>query len=539
MFKKLCVMALIVSSINAATVEEAIKQRNLFENQKNIYKEKEIQKSDEIFHYDVKKPEIQKSDEGQCFEIKQIVENGITLIEKEKKEEIFNKYINRCDTVTDLKNLINELTTIYIDRGYVTSKVYLKPQNISGGVIEIYAIEGKVEDFKNDDLYIKSAFFNQKEDYLNLRDLEVGIENINRLKSNSAKLKLEPGTQPGLTIIDVENNKSAFPINGYVNYNNFGSNPTGEHQFALNTNIENLLNINDIFSINYNTTDKHNTKNNSIGDSFTYSFPIGRLMYSFSYGESKYNQIIPTNLNEYHSSGKNKNYTMNLDYELFHNQHNKISLGYLINHYQSKNYLENNLIETSTYNLSKTGVRLNYLFQTDTFLMSSSLQHVRGVHWFNNTNPTSLDDKYKIFIIDNYISKSFDNFRYSLDFHYQRSSQQLFSVNQISIGGAYSVRGYNEDGLNGNTGYYYRNELAYALNNEFFSEINPLPYIGLDGGWIKNEEDTDGGYLLGELFGLKLNYKSLYYDMYYSKALRTKDVTSNENFFGFNVNYRF
>ena len=130
-----------------------------------------------------------------------------------------------------------------MDRGYVTSKVYLKPQNISGGVIEIYAIEGKVEDFKNDDLYIKSAFFNQKEDYLNLRDLEVGIENINRLKSNSAKLKLEPGTQPGLTIIDVENNKSAFPINGYVNYNNFGSNPTGEHQFALNTNIENLLNI--------------------------------------------------------------------------------------------------------------------------------------------------------------------------------------------------------------------------------------------------------------------------------------------------------
>lgn len=85
MLQKLCFIFLIVLNLYATTVEEAIKQRNLFENQKNIYKEKEIQ----------------KSDEGQCFEIKQIVENGITLIEKEKKEEIFNKYINRCDTVTD------------------------------------------------------------------------------------------------------------------------------------------------------------------------------------------------------------------------------------------------------------------------------------------------------------------------------------------------------------------------------------------------------------------------------------------------------
>lgn len=538
MFKKLCFIFLIVSNLCAQTVEETINQRNLFENQRNIYKEKENQRNDEIFHYDIKKPEIQKSENEQCFDIKKIVEDSITLIPKEKKDEIFSKYINKCNTITDLKNLINELTSIYINKGYVTSKVYLKPQNILDGVIEIYAIEGKIEDFKNDDLFIKSAFFNQKGEYLDLRDLEVGIENINRLKSNAAKLKLEPGTQSGLTIVDIENQTST-PINGYANYNNFGSSPTGEHQFGLNTNIENLLKINDIFSINYNTTDKHNTKNNSIGDSFSYSFPIGRLMYSFSYGESKYNQIIPANLNEYHSSGKNKNYTLNLDYKVFHNQYNKIDLGYFINHYTSKNYLEDNLIETSTYNLSKTGVKLNYLYQADTFLMSTSFQHLRGVHWFNNTNPTSLDDKYKIFIFDNYISKNFDNFRYSLDFHYQKSSQQLFSVNQISIGGPYSVRGYNKDGLNGNTGYYYRNELAYVLNNEILKDLNPIPYIALDGGWIKSEEDTDGGYLLGEAFGLKLNYKSLFYDMYYAKALRTKDVTSNENFFGFNVNYRF
>lgn len=100
MFKKLCFIFLTVSNLCAQTVEETINQRNLFENQRNIYKEKENQRNDEIFHYDIKKPEIQKSENEQCFDIKKIVEDSITLIPKEKKDEIFSKYINKCNTIT-------------------------------------------------------------------------------------------------------------------------------------------------------------------------------------------------------------------------------------------------------------------------------------------------------------------------------------------------------------------------------------------------------------------------------------------------------
>lgn len=303
-----------------------------------------------------------------------------------------------------------------------------------------------------------------------MRDLEVGIENLNRLNSNNAKLNLKPGSNTGLSIVEIENETSS-PISGYITYNNFGTDPTGKHQFGLNANIDNPIGFSDLFSINYNTTNKQNTQNNSIGDSYSYSFPIGRLLYTLSYSESSYKQVIPANFNKFYSKGKNKNYTLDLNYKLFHNQNNKINLGYFINYYVSKNYINEALVETSTYNLSKTGFKLNYIYQSQTFQMYTTLQHVRGVHWFNNENPTALDDKFKVFIFDNYISKSFDNFRYSLDFHAQRSSQQLFSVNQISIGGPYSVRGYKEDGLSGNSGYYYRNELAYIINNETFKKL--------------------------------------------------------------------
>lgn len=538
MSKFIYLLLIIVSFLNAVNLEETINKRNLFENQKEVFKEKEEQKKEKIIHYDIQKPKMEEQEEGKCFDIKEIKEVNFSLLSEKEKSEVFNKYLNKCNTINDIKNLINEITSLYIDNGYITSKIYLKAQNIKDGTLTLYAVEGKIEDITTDKLYIKNSFYDLNDNYLNLRDLEVGIENLNNLNSNNAKLNLKPGSKPGLSIVEIEN-KPSFPINGYLTYNNFGSNPTGKHQFGLNLNINNLIGFSDVFSINYNTTDKQNTQNNSIGDTYRYSFPIGRLLYSLSYSESKYKQVIPAKFLEFYSKGKNKNYTFDLMYRLFHNQNNKVNLGYFINYYTSKNYINEALVETSTYNLSKTGLKLNYIYQSESFFMNTTVQHVRGVHWFNNENPTDLDDKFKVFILDNYISKSFNNFKYSLDFHYQRSSHQLFSVNQLSIGGPYSVRGYKEDGLSGNTGYYYRNELSYPINFDTLKNLNPTPYIALDGGWIKKQEDTDGGNLLGEAIGLKLNYKKLYYDMYYSKAIKTNDVTENKNFLGFNIICRF
>ncbi len=255
MFRKICLILLVISSLKAITVNETINQRNLFEKQKETFKEKEKQKSEEILHYDIKKPKIEKIDGGKCFEIKTIDEIGFSLLSSNDKTKVYNKYLGKCNTLTDIKNLINELTTLYIDKGYITSKVYLKQQNIKKGILTLFAVEGKIEDISAKNLYTKNVFFGLKDDYLNLRDLEVGIENINRLPSNNAKLNLKPGTKAGLTIVDIEN-ESSFPINGYISYNNYGSNPTGKHQIGLNVNIDNPLGFNDLFSINYKKLNK-------------------------------------------------------------------------------------------------------------------------------------------------------------------------------------------------------------------------------------------------------------------------------------------
>lgn len=537
--KLVTITVLTISSLFGATsIESSINNTDMFLNQKRQFKKIEEKKDTKIIHYDTKKPTLIKDKSEKCFKTIKIIDTSITLLTKKEKNTIFKKYINQCNTITNLKNLVNEITSIYIDRGYVTSKAYLKPQNISKGIIEISMVEGVLENFTDNSSSIKTAFFNQEGKFLNLRDLEVGIENLNRLKSNNAKLQLIPGTKTGQTKVKIEN-QTSNRINGYFSLNNYGQETTGKKQLGMNLNIDNILNINDIFTINYNTTDNHNTAENSVGDTYSYSFPIGRSLYSFQYSNSKYKQMLKAQLNEYKIIGKSQTYNVTVKYHWFHNQNHRFSNSIFINHYKTEKHIDNSLIETSTYNLSKAGISFDYIYQSNTFQSFLSFEYTKGIHLIDDLNPTELDERYKKYTVDINFIKSFNPFQYSLDFHLQHTKDQLFGINQLSIGGPYSVRGYKEESIDGNRGYYYRNELTYNYPKKIFNYFRTSYYIALDGGWIKKEEDTSGGRLLGEAIGMKWNSKDFLFDTYYSKALRTNDVSKNKNFFALQLVYKF
>ena len=532
-----CLLFISISAFATENINTIIKSQEQFEEQKRQFKKLEEKNNNKILFYKSKKPKLLKNKSGNCFFIKKINERSLTLLSQNEKINILKKYLFKCNTIEDLKNLVKELNSLYIDKGYITSKVFLKPQNISNGIIELFAIEGKIENIKKNDLYLKLAFFLNKEEYLNLRDLEVGIENINRLSSNNAKLKLEPGSKVGHTIVDIEN-KTTKRLNGQISLNNYGQEITGKEQIGVNINWENPFRINDKISVNYNTTDNHNKFENSIGDTYSYSFPIGRLLFTLSYSKSKYKQIIKAQINKYSMKGKSQTYKLNMNYKLYHDQRQKISYKTFIKHYKTQKYLENSKLETSTYNLSQLGLGLDYFYQTPSLQSLISFEYMKGINLFNVFNPTKLDENYEKYILDLNFVKQFSPFKYSFVFHLQHTKDKLFGVEQISIGGPYSVRGFKEEGLSGNNGLYYRNELSYTIPKKLFS-FQPNIYFGLDGGWIKKEQDTSSGNLLGEFIGIKLNSKSISTDIYYSKALDKSSVSTNKNFLGFNLVYKF
>lgn len=533
-------LSIILSYANAETeVEKSIKNQILFEKQKEQFKKMEKSSNEKILYYDTKKPEIQEEKSGKCIEIQKIQENSITLLSEDEKQTIFQKYEQTCRTLPELNNLRKELMQLYIDKGYVTSQVYLKAQKMDDGILELHAIEGKISKITPQDMYIKNAFLGQENEFLNLRDLEDSVETINKLESNHATMKLIPGETAGTTNIEIDNNVTNR-VHGTIGIDNFGDKTTGRAQGNLELNIDSPLGLNDQFNIFINTTNKHSAMQNSKGSGYQYSLPIGaKLTTSFRYRKSNYKKLVNAGIADLEFRGNTSTYTFNLGYKLFHNQNSRIGMGAFVSHYKSENYISDALIEVSSYNLSKAGISVDYLYQMPGFYSFLSFSYTKGNKWFGVHNPTELDDRFSLYTMDLSLMKQFSYFSYTLNAHYQHTNYQLFSTDQISIGGPYSVRGYKEEGLSGNTGYYARNELSKSLESKFLDLFDQTYFIAFDSGWIKKEEDVDFGKLLSYSLGAKYEKGNFSTQVYYAIPIHHRDVSQTSKFFGISMNYRY
>jgi hemolysin activation/secretion protein len=135
--------------------------------------------------------------------------------------------------------------------------------------------------------------------------------------------------------------------------------------------------------------------------------------------------------------------------------------------------------------------------------------------------------------------KDFSIFRYSLNAYSQFAKDSLFGSERMSIGGPYSVRGFNKEGLSGNSGYYARNELSYNTSYNILGGIYGSYFIALDGGHIISDDDSFGGTLLSYSMGAKLQMEQLETSFHYAVPAYKRDVGKTASFFGVSFKAKF
>ena len=191
---------------------EKIVNKNLQENeQRRIFnnKMKNINTIEENKTYNIKAINIEddKTEES-CIEIENINVKESTVFNRNNFEDLIKPYLNNCNGIKNLNNLTNKISNMYIEKGYVTSRAYIKGQDLSDGIVDITILEGKVEEIVNKNVNSKNIYTEYKNRILNIKDLEVSIQQAERLKSQSVSLKLLPGTKSGYTIVSYFRNKN-------------------------------------------------------------------------------------------------------------------------------------------------------------------------------------------------------------------------------------------------------------------------------------------------------------------------------------------
>ena len=80
-----------------------------------------------------------------CQNIQQIELAGASLIKKNQSDALLNGYLDRCLGATDINAVLQSITGWYFERGYISSRAYLAPQDLTTGTLVIQVVEGSIE----------------------------------------------------------------------------------------------------------------------------------------------------------------------------------------------------------------------------------------------------------------------------------------------------------------------------------------------------------------------------------------------------------
>lgn len=485
-------------------------------------------------------------------------------------QPIFDSYSHRCLEPSDIATLLNALKHKAIKKGYITTSFGLKPQNLSTKRLLITLQTSTISDILIDNpkyaRLLRKDYGIKIGDFLNITAIERGLYNYKRLRSVSSRIHLEshlqsnqqPNSQSSLesntksnlqtpqstqdtqsskdttqalqipqTKIHLHNQAKTLgkiyaPFYGAISIDNAGSRATNIYQTSLQFGLENLAGLAEKLSAYFVSTPLWDKQKSSFYTSLDFSMPIRRVLLSASGSYAWYAQSIDIAKNTFSYNGYLANMDIKAQVLVLMNANHRLRLSLGLGKRWAKNYLEKIELITQRRNLSNIYAGVHYLrsFRQASFDISIGIkQGIKALGAMDNFPTTSNDSKPNFFYtiptidISAYIPFGSENHRfvYTGFVKTQVSRTQLYASEKLSLGGIYSVRGFDSLVLSGEVGVLYRNDFSYYAKSVY--GVRFVPSIGLDMGYSLNlyEKPTLDKLLTGGGVGLKL-YVSKYFN---------------------------
>ncbi|MEY0301733.1 ShlB/FhaC/HecB family hemolysin secretion/activation protein [Providencia manganoxydans] len=501
---------------------------------------------------EIKEDKLYFQPEQNCYEIKSIhLDTERKIANMRLLQQYVDQAVGQCLGIYGMETLAKGLQDKIIKIGYVTTRVNIPEQNISKGLLKLKIIPGTVDNIKltdNSSEYI--SLFNtmptEKGKVLNLRDLEQGLENLERIPGVKTNIELMPGKEFSTTDIEIERVQSSyFNVGGWLN--NAGSRQTGKNQIGVTVYGNNLTSLNDTIYVsmgkNLENRARYSTKNQAI----YYAVPYNYWLYSVYASKSNYKQTINDSIMSYKYYGENRYLNFSASHIFLRGQSYKDSLTFQLMKRKSRYHLEDISLLSQERDLTNINIGLNHRQNINNSTVDASINYQRNVQWLG-AKP-SWDMEYgdvskmgRIITIDvnAVIPFSFDNFvmSYNPQVFIQYTPDNLTIQDQFSLGNRWTVRGFDEEySLIGDKGFYFRNEF-----NFYFPNVSIYPYYALDYGRIIGDIYPIGLYsndqLLGSALGVRGNFNIFNYDLFIAVPLyKPAEYETSDLNIGLNVQW--
>ena len=544
--------------VQAADPVISITQQEQLQKDRDTQRERNLRLDAERVGTVVSEPaliDVPSNKNGTSFYIKQIQLDGVPK-ELSFLNKIARKHEQKHVTVSDITNIRNAFQRKLLDKGYVTSQVYIPEQNLNAGTLQFMVMPGRVEDIQYSDSSAhgpwRTAFPVRPGDILNIRDVEQGLEQMKRVSSQSVTMKLLPGTSVGTSIIELSI-KQDKPVHGSISFDNSGLESTGVYQGSFTSSFDQVFRANDTFtmSLSGDLSGSGSIKGTRAA-SLNYVIPHGKDTFSLSFSKSRYHQTIQSNPYDFTYSGKSTTMKAKWNHVWSRTQREKRAFDISISTRHNHRFI--NDMEIPVQALRTTSMEFGV--SNRKYIGNATLHTRLGFQWGIGAlgaqpehkasvamgGPTS---RYYMWLVDVDYRKPFimghrpASFTSSFHGQWVQGGKRLYSVDTINIGNRYSIYGFDgEYTLMGDSGWYVRNEVSSVI-----PRLNTEVYLGLDVGAVygKSTESLVGKTIAGTALGVRGNYASgLLFDAFVSTPLYKPQGYHTKKFYsGFTVGYRF
>lgn len=468
----------------------------------------------------------------------------------------------RCLGTEGINVVMKRVQNAIIARGYVTTRVLSAPQDLNTGTLTLSVVPGRFREavFSEADArhpVLANALPIRSGGLLNLRDIEQGLENLQRVPTVSADIKIAPadgeGAAPGQSDLQIDW-KQRSPVRASVTLDDAGSQGTGKLQANATLSLDNPLGLNELFYVSAGRGVFNGQGKDTSSWTAHYDVPYGYWLFGATASAYDYRQTVVGAYESYDYSGRSGNAEARVDRLLLRNA--KTKLGIFGRGWQrtSKNYIDDTEIEVQRRRTSGWELGLSHKQFIGAATLDTTLAYRRGTGAFHAlrspeemaqawdpTLPLEGTSRMKVITADAQFTVPFQlgkqRLRYTAAWRAQWNRTPLSPQDRFAIGGRYTVRGFDgESSLSGERGWSLRNDLSLGIGGgqEF--------YVAADYGRIggPSAQWQSGRDLAGMALGLRGGWQQLSWDGFVGSALhKPANFPTDYTAFGFSLAWRY
>ena len=452
--------------------------------------------------------------------VKKVEVNGSTVFSSEELAKAVNSFIGQelsYEQLLEIRTAINEL---YVSNGYETSGAFLPPQEIDDGVVQVQIIEGELERINIQGLtrlkqdYVRSRLRLAGSTPLNMQQLNAGLQLLqNDPLFSQVQAELIAGTRPGQNVLIVKF-KEAPSLDAALTIDNREVPSVGSVGAIAALGYNNLLGVGDRLNAAVGITQGVNSY------SFSYEIPInarnGKLGFRYTRGR---NRIISEPFAPLDITGRAQIYTLDFRQPVILTPTEELVFGVSAQLRRSHTFLFDDKPFSFTEGLENGESKVSVLrFSTD---------------WLNRRSPNTVLAARSTFsfglgVLDATVNNTGTDgqfFSWQGQFQWvqalneqkdavvisriaaQLTPDSLLPLEQLSIGGVDTVRGYRTSQRVGDNGIAGTVELRLPIvrDPEGFGLLQIVPFIDAGTIWSNgnNEANSADGTLLSTGLGLR------------------------------------